>query len=133
MTQGARKPAADRPAYFEMTINVLGYQEDAEWVALALEMDLRGYGSTWEEALDDLRDLVFMQISFAHHKGQLEMIWKSAEESYWRQYREAQHDALRRLTENHPQAAPVSHAGGLEIPPAHVIAALKDRFSLANG
>ncbi len=134
MTRKTKKPGPERWAYFETTISVLGYQEDAEWVALALEMDLRGDGRTWEEALDDLRDLVFMQISFAHHKGQPEMIWKSAEGSYWQRYREAQRDALvRRLTEDHPQTAPVSHAGGLEIPAAYVIAAQKDQFSLADG
>jgi hypothetical protein len=27
-----------------VTLNILGYREDNEWVALALEMDLRGYG-----------------------------------------------------------------------------------------
>jgi hypothetical protein len=62
-----------------ITFSVLGYEEDGEWVALALEMDLRGYGATFDNALADLADLVAMQVSFAFHKNQPEMIWKPAE------------------------------------------------------
>ncbi len=62
-----------------ITLSILGYQEDEEWVALALEMDLRGYGPTFEEALGELRDPVAAQISFALFKGQPDMIWKPAE------------------------------------------------------
>lgn len=60
-------------------VNVLGYQEDNEWVALALEMDLRGYGATFEEALAELQDLVNMQISFAHQAGHIESAFFPAE------------------------------------------------------
>lgn len=124
----------EKPAYVETTLNVLGYREEGEWVALALEMDLRGYGQTWDEALDDLRDLVVMQISFAHFKGQLEMIWKSAEDEYWDRFREAQRARLlEALTHEHPEDAAELHAGGLAIPPAHVIAARSGRFLPANG
>jgi hypothetical protein len=62
-----------------ITLNVLVYQEEGEWVALALEMDLRGYGNTSEEALRDLEDLVGMQISFSRLTGQPELVWKAAE------------------------------------------------------
>ena len=62
-------------------LNVLGYREEeaeAGWVALALEMDLRGYGTTFEAALEELKELVSMQISFSRFKGQPELIWKPA-------------------------------------------------------
>jgi hypothetical protein len=59
----------------DIAFSVLGYREDEEWVALALEMDLRGFGETFEEALDELRDLIATQISFALFKEQPEMIW----------------------------------------------------------
>jgi hypothetical protein len=62
-----------------ITLNVLGYQEVGEWVALALEMDLRGYGETFEDAFKDLEELVGMQIGFSRFKGQPELIWKAAE------------------------------------------------------
>jgi len=32
----------------QVTLNILGYREESEWVALALEMDLRGCGKTFE-------------------------------------------------------------------------------------
>jgi hypothetical protein len=53
-----------------VAFNVLGYRDEGGWVALALEMDLRGYGSTFEEAQKDLTYLVAMQIGFARSKGQ---------------------------------------------------------------
>lgn len=134
VTNEAESTAAEKPAYFEATLNILGYREDEEWVALALEMDLRGYGQTWDEALDDLRDLVLMQISFAHSKDQLDMIWKSAEERYWEMFRQAQRARLlEALTTGQPHSRGEFHAGGLSIPPAHVIAAQSGRFLPADG
>jgi hypothetical protein len=62
-----------------VALNILGYFEDSEWVALALEMDLRGYGKTFNKALEDLKGLVAMQIGFALFKGQPEMIWRPAD------------------------------------------------------
>ena len=46
------KEASHEPC--ELSINVLGYREEGQWVALALEMDLRGYGETFEAALREL-------------------------------------------------------------------------------
>ena len=69
-----------------VTVNVLGYREDGEWVALALEMDLRGYGQTFREALEELTDLVRTQIRFAQFKGQPDMIWKSAEPVWFERF-----------------------------------------------
>ena len=39
---------------FRIAADVLGYREAEDYVALALEMDLRGYGSSFAEALRDL-------------------------------------------------------------------------------
>lgn len=62
-----------------ISLNVLGYQEEqGGWVALALEMDLRGYGETFDEAFEDLAELINMQVSFSRFKGQPELIWKAA-------------------------------------------------------
>jgi len=69
-----------------VVLNVLGYQEDEDWVALALEMDLRGYGPTFGDALEELTDLVATQIRFAHFKGQAELIWKSAEPVWFERF-----------------------------------------------
>jgi hypothetical protein len=67
-------------------IAVLGYREDGDWVALALEMDLRGYGRTFGEALQELKDLVATQIQFAQFKGQFELMWKPAEAVWFQRF-----------------------------------------------
>ena len=64
----------------ELTLSVLGYREEGEWVAVALEMDLRGYGSTFAHAATEL---VATQIYFARFKGQPELIWKPADPVDW--------------------------------------------------
>lgn len=134
MTQEPEPAALGKPAYFEAPLNILGYREDGDWVALALEMDLRGYGETWDEALNELRDLVLMQISFAHFKGQPELTWRSAEDKYWERFRQAQKARLAEaLTLAQPEGTEEVHAGGLAIPPAHVIAAQSGRFLPADG
>ena len=53
----------------DVTVSVLGFQEDGEWCALALEMDLRGYGRTFDEALEDLHDAMTMQNQFRPIQG----------------------------------------------------------------
>lgn len=63
--------------------NILGYQENGEWVALALEMDLRGFGKTFEDALDQLMESVEAQISFARYKNEPGLIWHPAEKKYF--------------------------------------------------
>lgn len=126
-------PVSEKPAYFEATINVLGYQEEGEWVALALEMDLRGYGDTWEGALDDLRDVVLMQISFAHFKGEVDMIWHRAEDQYWEKFTEIQRTKLTSaLADGVERGEPTHHAGGLALPPAYMVEAMRGQFELAN-
>ncbi len=52
-------------------LRVLGYQEDdGSWAAHCLETDLVGYGDNFEKALDNLRELLKMQVSFALYKNQ---------------------------------------------------------------
>lgn len=100
-------------------------------MALALEMDLRGYGATFEEAVDDLGDVVMIQIGFAMFKGQPEMIWRPADPVWFERFAEARQQRLREL------ATPADENGGfrirgMPIPPPHVIAALKPEFDQAN-
>lgn len=74
-----------------ITFKVLGLYDDEEkeWSAVALEMDVWGRGKTLEEAYDDLKDLVLMQISFALYQGKPEMIWRNADPVYFRHFAEA--------------------------------------------
>lgn len=114
---------------FESFLSILGYKEDGEWVALALEMDLRGYGSTWEAALEELSELVMLQVEFAIVQGERQMMWKDAEPQYWERFREIQ----RAVWLEPSGSLPDFHATGLVLPPAHVIAAQRSRFEEVNG
>lgn len=106
------------------TLNVLGYQEEKEWVALALEMDLRGYGDTFDEALEDLSDLVLMQISFARFKGEPSLIWKPAEPVWFELFAQVRQEYLTAAVADTEEVDPMYSIAGLPIPPAHVIAAM---------
>lgn len=63
-------------------LRVLGYKEDGEWCALCLEMDLRGYGATFEDAMKELRNAVVSQFTFAMQMERPELIAFSAEQKY---------------------------------------------------
>lgn len=128
---------ANRPHYegdtmeykmIEITLNVLGYHEDGEWIALALEMDLRGHGKTFEEAIDDLRDLVSMQISFSRFKGQPELIWKAAEPIWFERFAATRREYLEAIVRESEMIEPEYSVAGLPIPPPHVIEALRSNF-----
>ncbi len=54
---------------YDFHLRVLLYEEDGEWVAHALEMDLLGYGKTENAAVKDLQGLVEAQLSFARQKN----------------------------------------------------------------
>lgn len=115
------------PQFCESIFSVLGYHEDGEWVALALELDLRGYGATWEEALDELTDCIVMQISFAEYKNQPEMIMHPADSTYFALFAQVKNDRMRNLYARN--AEPEYQTGGLQAPPAHVIAEHKKAFA----
>ena len=68
-----------KPVLRELTVNILGYREEGQWVALALEMDLRGRGDTFEDAAAELEELIEMQVSFAYFKNKPELILKAAD------------------------------------------------------
>ena len=115
-----------------IVLNILGYHQDGEWVALALEMDLRGYGETFEAALADLRDLVEMQISFAHFKGHPEMILRPADPIWFSRFAEIRNARLSSMLEKTSHSHGEYEVAGLPIPPAHVIASLQETFTQAD-
>lgn len=60
-------------------LRVLGYQEDdSAWAAHCLETDLVGYGKSFNKALDNLKELTIMQISFAFYKKQPSLLDRPA-------------------------------------------------------
>lgn len=68
---------------------VLVFREDTKWTALALEMDVRGYGSDPEAAIRDLREMLVAQVSFAVQQGHPESVWQRADDKYWSMFEEA--------------------------------------------
>ena len=69
--------------------NVIVFREDSKWSALALEMNVRGYGSTPELALEDVGVMLMAQVSFAVQRGHPESVWHPADEKYWRMWESA--------------------------------------------
>ena len=67
-----------------LTLNVLGLREDDAWCAIALDMSLRGYGETFDTALQALVDAVRAQVSFAVQHDNIEQIFVPAEPHYFR-------------------------------------------------
>jgi hypothetical protein len=118
-----------------VTLNILGYREDNEWVALALEMDLRGYGKTFEAAVKELQELVAMQISFAYFKRQPEMILKPADPIWFERFADVRNACLASMLE--PASNKAVHRdyeiSGMPIPSASVIKELQAQFTQSNG
>ncbi|MEA2336018.1 MAG: hypothetical protein QOE82_25 [Thermoanaerobaculia bacterium] len=77
----------DEPKPFE--VSVIVFRDDSTWTALALEMDIRGYGPSREAAVDDAMAMITAQVSFAVQMGHPESIWKRADEKYWRMWENA--------------------------------------------
>ena len=63
-------------------VSVVVFREDDNWTALALEMSVRGYGSTPDQAMEDLREMLQAQVSFAIHQGHPESVWQPAGAEY---------------------------------------------------
>ncbi len=115
-------------SHLGIVISVLGYHEDGEWVALALEMDLRGRGSTFKDAVENLAHLVAMQISFAQFKGQPDMIWRAAEPVWFQRYADIRRERMA-LLEEEPHDDDEYQIAGMPVPPPHVIAAMSSEYT----
>ena len=122
----------------EVYVSVLGYREDDYWCALALEMDLRGYGQSFDEALNDLRDSMTMQIGFALFKNEPRMIFFPADPTYFSLYAQVRNDRIMALTAGSSDSAETEREReyaitGIPIPPAHVVANSREGFALSGG
>ncbi len=87
--------SAGQEAALEPAINVSGAREDGAWCATALEMSLRGYGRTFEAALDELRGAIEAQVSFAVQQDGFDQIFIPAEPHYFKLYADVKREALK--------------------------------------
>lgn len=117
---------------YGIAISVLGFREDESWCALGLEVSIRGYGETFEEACDDLKDLVLMQISFAIFKGQIDMIWYPADPVYFDLFSQQRRQQLADALVKSATADNQYRAGSVPFPSPQVISKAKNNFTLEN-
>ena len=127
-----KKGKTERGTDVQIFLSVLGYREGSRWVALALEMDVRGYGKTFSEAQNDLLDLINMQISFARFKKQPTLIFRPADPVWFGRFAEARNQRLRELMQE-PRRNSEYQVSGLPIPRPHVIANLLSSFHEVYG
>lgn len=80
---------------YDLQIRVLICKEDGEYVARALELDLLGYGSTENEAINELKASVEAQITFAHQMGDAGLLAFEADREYFKRWEESHRKALR--------------------------------------
>ena len=90
-------------ADMEIHLDVLVTKEEGEWCAIALDMSLRGYGTTREAAREDLLDAVRAQVTFALEHGTLDNIFIPADPKYFEQYHQDRLDALKRKAKKETQ------------------------------
>ena len=81
---------------FNHTLRVLAVREEGAWCAIALDMSLRGYGETREEAVEKLAEAVEAQISFAAQRGTLDEIFIPAEPSWHALFESVKRDSVKR-------------------------------------
>ncbi|MYE25186.1 MAG: hypothetical protein F4Y01_14800 [Gammaproteobacteria bacterium] len=100
-----------------LTVNVLGVREDGEWCAIALEMSLRGYGATFDEALAQLEDAIVAQTSFAVQHDTVDQIFIPAEPQYFKLYADLKREALKReLLDRPAEGLPDYRVGDIPLP-----------------
>lgn len=95
-----------------LTVNVLGVREDGEWCAIALEMSLRGYGETFDEALAQLQGAIEAQVSFAVQHNTVDQIFFPAEPQYFRLYADLKREAVKRELLNYQTNSPPDYRVG---------------------
>ena len=122
----------------EVYVSVLGYREDGQWCALALEMDLRGYGQSFDEAVKDLRDSMTMQIGFSIFKNEPAMIFHPADPLYFSLYAQVRNNRIAALVARSSGSTGIGTEAeyaitGIPVPPAHMIANRQEGFVLSSG
>ena len=75
--------------YYDLSIRVLLYKENAQFVAHALELDILGYGNTEAEAKKELEGLLGNQLGFAACLGKPEIVGFPAPKEFFDRWEKA--------------------------------------------
>jgi hypothetical protein len=78
----------------EIRLRIYGYKVGKEWAAHCLETDLVGRGKNFAQAMDELRELTEMQVSFAIQTDQPSLLDHPAPPEIWQAYERATRDYL---------------------------------------
>jgi len=91
---------------YDLGVRVLISQEDdGEFCAHALELDLLGYGKTEDKAISELLATIQCQISFARSKNDDGLLPFRAPQEFYDKWEAAQAAALKsEITQAHPKA-----------------------------
>lgn len=116
----------------EIALSMLCFEEEGQWVCIVLEMDLYGYGETKELAVEDAKDHVEMQLSFAQYKNDPNLAWRSAPMQYMTLYADLRASSLRDQATTTSSGRKDYLIGGMPMPEPHVIAELSKGFALEN-
>ena len=80
-------------------LSVLIYPNDeGEYIAHCLEMDLIGIGDTHKKAVEDLADHIEMQVSFARQEECPEMLWHPAPKRLLNKFEELARERVTGMT-----------------------------------
>jgi hypothetical protein len=87
--------------YYDLSIRVLIYKEDRQFVAHALELDILAYGGTESAAKKELEGLLANQLSFAACIGKPEIVNFPAPQEFFDRWEQANQAKLKgeRLSE----------------------------------
>jgi len=110
---------------YDVFLPVLLYEENGEWNAHALEMDVVGSGPTPEKAESELKDAIFSQISFAAQMNNVDLISHPAPKEYFNRWKEAQQFMLAGLLEKSPDVCKKVRSIFIRIPRKEVQEAVK--------
>jgi hypothetical protein len=102
----------DSQKEYTFTVEALGFYEDDQHCAVAVNMDIWGYGETQDKAFDNMMDLVQAQIAFAVQTDSMDVLDFSAEEKYVEIYRKARFQQISSKTKNVSKASDA--LGGLK-------------------
>lgn len=80
--------------HYNLPVRVLLCREDGDFQAHALEVDLVGCGKSESQAIQDLRDTLEAQISFASQTNRPELVYHPAPKDYFDRWEKAQKAAL---------------------------------------
>ncbi len=103
-------------AICETTINILGFfdKEEGAWSAVALELDLWGFGDTKEESLQELVEMIEAQMGFSEFKENPDLLLRPAPAMYFHMHAQAQEEALR-ASIHHEKTERDTFAGGFPL------------------